>query len=278
MPVLDLKLEPVIPKKASFKKNEDSDKGVRHQCFGETKTLKEWIKDPRCIVKKIFTINLRIRKGWSVEDAMTKPTAAQIREKPEPDPASKRIKYAKVTAWGEEKTVSEWCRMDFCDIPYVTLWKRLFILKWSPEDAIITPKYSVPLGPRMDYKDKTLGEIVRDTAAIKRGINKFRLNEKQKQEMIRKGNLKGLMKIVKVDEEDEEVAISFSSRLGIGTIFWDSKVFPEVREGEEFSITVVRTRTVSQKVNDSDKMREKMIADREKFFTRKKENLSAFDE
>lgn len=40
--------------------------------WGESKTLSEWIRDSRCIVKR-STLTNRIKEGWQLEDALTKP-------------------------------------------------------------------------------------------------------------------------------------------------------------------------------------------------------------
>lgn len=47
------------------------------QAFGETKSLPEWLRDPRCQVKSVATIGYRIGTGWSPEDAISKPSKRQ---------------------------------------------------------------------------------------------------------------------------------------------------------------------------------------------------------
>ena len=39
--------------------------------FGETKSITEWMKDPRCVVAKMQTLWKRINDGWSPEKALT---------------------------------------------------------------------------------------------------------------------------------------------------------------------------------------------------------------
>jgi hypothetical protein len=46
--------------------------------FGETKTLSEWVEDPRCPVKNTNTLyNRAVRKSWSHEEAVTLPIFAR---------------------------------------------------------------------------------------------------------------------------------------------------------------------------------------------------------
>lgn len=49
--------------------------------FGETKTLAQWCEDERCSTNCHDTIAYRIRKGWSPEDAISKPLLREYRGK-----------------------------------------------------------------------------------------------------------------------------------------------------------------------------------------------------
>jgi hypothetical protein len=53
----------------------------RLECFGETKTAAQWERDERCKVSQ-HTILKRVKKGWSIEDAITlesSPLSRQLR-------------------------------------------------------------------------------------------------------------------------------------------------------------------------------------------------------
>ena len=39
--------------------------------FGETKTISEWIKDDRCVIKKYFTLMSRFKRGWEHQRIIT---------------------------------------------------------------------------------------------------------------------------------------------------------------------------------------------------------------
>lgn len=45
---------------------------ARHLAFGELKTCQEWAEDPRCKAPA-ETIKCRIKRGWTIEDAVTLP-------------------------------------------------------------------------------------------------------------------------------------------------------------------------------------------------------------
>ena len=48
-------------------------RAMRVTAFGETKLLREWAKDPRCI-PKVYTLHYRLISGWKPEDALTTDT------------------------------------------------------------------------------------------------------------------------------------------------------------------------------------------------------------
>jgi hypothetical protein len=70
-----------IPLKEQAK---NTTKTVRLIAFGETKTLLEWLYDPRCAVGE-HALRSRIRMGWTPETAITTPS----REKKNPKPLNK---------------------------------------------------------------------------------------------------------------------------------------------------------------------------------------------
>lgn len=96
---------------------------------GETKTLREWINDPRCIPKVRSTLLSRLQKGWSHERILTQPL--------KPQGTSSRA--LKLTAWGETKTVPEWVEDPRCRVDSVTLRRRLRRSEYSPEQCMSVP-------------------------------------------------------------------------------------------------------------------------------------------
>lgn len=96
---------------------------------GETKSVREWIKDPRTVVKVRSTIMSRIQKGWSHERVLTEPrmnTSSQTRVK-------------MVTAWGETKSIPEWVEDERCKVDSATLRNRLKQTDYAPEQAMSVP-------------------------------------------------------------------------------------------------------------------------------------------
>lgn len=87
--------------------------------FGETKTLSEWAKDPRCVVSR-ESVRTRLALGWDVERALT----ARKHDK-----TLGSFEYA-----GQSKTLAEWA--DFFGLKYHTLYRRIVTDKLSFEAAI----------------------------------------------------------------------------------------------------------------------------------------------
>ncbi len=75
--------------------------------FGETKTLREWIADPRCQLLRPGNIPQRLKAGMTPEDAISAPA---------------RLTY---TAFGETKTVPEWASDPRCVVTASTLNQRI---------------------------------------------------------------------------------------------------------------------------------------------------------
>jgi hypothetical protein len=96
---------------------------------GETKTLAEWVKDPRCTVKITSTLQSRIQKGWSDEKVLTEPVKKS-------GPSRHKLK---ITAWGETKTVAEWAKDKRCKVDAASLYRRLRRTEYSPEQVMSTP-------------------------------------------------------------------------------------------------------------------------------------------
>lgn len=101
------------------------------EAFGESKSLTEWTRDPRCQVGKA-TLAYRLSSArWTVEDAITTPSGGRIDE-----PLSHEHI---VEAFGEAKGISAWSRDPRCRVSRTALNKRI-ILGWDPERALLEPK------------------------------------------------------------------------------------------------------------------------------------------
>ena len=92
---------------------------------GVSKSLAEWADDPRCTVP-YKTLWERLEDGWEFEDALTRPQRRQGG-------------YRLISAWNEEKSVTEWLADPRCPgLKHQTLWKRIND-GWPSERAISTP-------------------------------------------------------------------------------------------------------------------------------------------
>lgn len=94
---------------------------------GETKTIKEWLKDDRCVVKLRSTLLSRVHKGWDDERVLTEPIR-QIK------PRTKQI-----TAFGESKSLQEWAQDKRCKVDIETLRQRLQRLDFTAEECMSVP-------------------------------------------------------------------------------------------------------------------------------------------
>jgi hypothetical protein len=92
--------------------------------FGESQSLADWIRDPRCVVAQA-TVCARMKRGWTLEAALTTPAL--------PYPHSKSL-----LAFGERKAMSEWLRDPRCRVGRDALNVRL-AQGWAPETALTTP-------------------------------------------------------------------------------------------------------------------------------------------
>jgi len=89
--------------------------------FGETKTVHEWAKDPRCVVGKTL-LGARLNTGFEPEEALTHPT-------------DRNRNAPLIEAWGEKKTPSQWARDPRCQCAKGGVMARL-ARGWAPERAI----------------------------------------------------------------------------------------------------------------------------------------------
>lgn len=92
----------------------------RYECFGHTKTLSEWSKE---VGINCCTVRSRLRNGWPLADALTKPVAKRI---------DRQYKFS-----GQTKTLPEWSRA--LGLDYDMLYRRIVLYGWSPEQAFAQP-------------------------------------------------------------------------------------------------------------------------------------------
>lgn len=101
------------------------------EAFGESKTLAEWSRDPRCAVNYDALKRRFLLGNLGPEEAITKP-------------AQDRGVSPTTTAFGETKLLSEWAKDHRCVVNYYTLNNRVVRSNWPPELAITTP--TLPVG------------------------------------------------------------------------------------------------------------------------------------
>jgi len=94
------------------------------KAWNERKTISEWADDPRCVVSDAV-LRLRLRRNWPLKEAMKTPVK------------TKASAPVLVTLFNETKTLAAWARDVRCKVTYKTLHKRIRILGWLPERAIL---------------------------------------------------------------------------------------------------------------------------------------------
>lgn len=90
----------------------------------ETKTITEWLNDPRCKVRSRAAMRTRINKGWRPEDVIGLPDGCT------PETA--------LEAFGEIKSYAQWAKDKRCKVGSEPLKVRV-AKGMSPEEAITTP-------------------------------------------------------------------------------------------------------------------------------------------
>ena len=91
--------------------------------FGETKTLTDWSRDPRCNVPR-DALRYRIEIGWNPEEAITRKSG---------------YRSVLLAFNGEVKSIKEWSEDPRCPVTATTLQLRIQRLKWPIDKAITTP-------------------------------------------------------------------------------------------------------------------------------------------
>jgi hypothetical protein len=93
--------------------------------FGETRTPRDWLHHPQCVVAEETTLTGRIRVGWSPERAITTPVA-------------QRSPTLLLAAFGKRMTLTAWAAQPECTVTPRALHYRLTVLGMTPEAAITT--------------------------------------------------------------------------------------------------------------------------------------------
>lgn len=97
---------------------------VKFKAFGEKKTIKGWLNDPRCKIKAYSTLHNRIKLYGSVEKALVTPLNEGIQFK----------------AFGEKKPIKDWLKDPRCKVEsHSTLHNRIKRYGWSVERSLVTP-------------------------------------------------------------------------------------------------------------------------------------------
>jgi len=108
------------------------------KAFGEERTLREWVEDPRCEITE-NTLRRKLKAGEPLEQAMK----AQPRGRRPGSSASKRPRIyrrrtSEIEAWGETKAFHEWLEDPRVIVSETALAERL-CRNWPFEKAATTP-------------------------------------------------------------------------------------------------------------------------------------------
>lgn len=96
-------------------------------CWGETKPLAEWLRDPRCAVTEESTLRQRLTRGWPPEQALTTP------------PNHTHVTNGNLlSCWNETKNMAAWARDPRCVVSYIALKQRIYA-GWPTEQALTLP-------------------------------------------------------------------------------------------------------------------------------------------
>lgn len=113
-----------------------TEQAKRFTYAGQSKTLRQWSDD--CGVN-FYTLRNRIRKGWTIEEALTTSTR---KKKPKPTRASERKKRELYEHNGERLTLAEWSERT--GIPRNTIYIRIKRRRWTVDKALTTPTQKRP--------------------------------------------------------------------------------------------------------------------------------------
>jgi hypothetical protein len=107
-----------------IRKEQIQDAAKKITAWGETKTVTQWLKDPRCSISE-RQLRHRLRTGWNEEEAISR----------KPHPGLRRVSERVLTAFGETKPISDWLKDPRCTVTESRLKERLRN-GWGEEEAI----------------------------------------------------------------------------------------------------------------------------------------------
>lgn len=128
-----------------------------HPAFGESKTLREWASDDRCVVH-MDTIYRRLKRGWPLEETIATP--------------SSKVASDVIEAFGESKTAREWGADDRVKVKTAVWRARIDVGGWDPEEAFVTPLGHVFRGETLEALRRISLEQLQNNV-IKPGIEKY---------------------------------------------------------------------------------------------------------
>ncbi len=128
---------------------------------GETQSLSEWARDPRCRVSPSTFLG-RMARGWQVEDAL------RIDPRSTTPPPS-------LTAFGETRSLMAWLQDPRCCVTGKCLQARMRA-GWDAERALTTPSRGTRSGIVAFTERKTVAAWARDPrSAVTEGVLRVRL-------------------------------------------------------------------------------------------------------
>jgi hypothetical protein len=150
-------MEPLKAMVTPLLKNPHKSRQIMLNAFGETKSVRQWLQDPRCKVDRAQVIFTRIKNGMGSEKALTAP------------PGKEPILF---NAFGESKNLSEWGKDPRCAVSYQALYGRIHrdkmpfiealtlqrrpMHRWSKGTAPLTTGYAPGRGEDGKFKSKQL--------------------------------------------------------------------------------------------------------------------------
>ena len=120
------------------------------EAFGETLTIVEWARDPRCLIT-LSRLRQRLRTGWNLEAAIVTP-AREI---------------GLIEVFGEMKNLTEWANDPRCLVSHSALQARISA-GMAPFEAILTPgpQRSEPWQIKAFGETKTLQGWAKDPRCV----------------------------------------------------------------------------------------------------------------
>jgi hypothetical protein len=145
----------IVVEKWSFQKAFTHDYAFlpeKYEAFGESKTLAEWLQDPRCGTGNTYhSLRKRLKKCNTSQDN-EKAISVDLRT------------FEEYEAFGEKKTIREWANDGRCRVNVKLLRHRLYS-NWEPERAITHPEQQMPLY-RAFGEEKTMSEWLKDKRRV----------------------------------------------------------------------------------------------------------------